>query len=132
MEYDEIAAKTLKKRKNSFVYVPFALFLRLFPLPGVSARLGRPAVFRRFFFDRDDVQTGNCDAAIVIKPNDNAASVRVNTSVISAGNAVTIAAAGDDREGLKRPSLQKMTHICDRLFLRIPRSRETGNSIKAA
>lgn len=68
-----------------------------------------PASLRRFvlllrslFFDRSDVQPGNGDAALIIKPNQDAAALRIDAGVVGARNAVASATACDNNEGLER------------------------------
>ena len=54
------------------------------------------------FFDGCDVQTGNCDAAVVIEPDYDTCAAGVDARVIGAWNRVAAAAGCHDREGLDR------------------------------
>jgi hypothetical protein len=94
--------------------------------------LSGTALFRGFFFNGDDMQAGHSDATVIIEPNDDAAAVRVDASMIGTGDSVTVAAAGDYREGFERPSLQKMADISDHCSSRVAKLCETRKSIEAA
>lgn len=69
----------------------------------ISAGLGRTVLGNPAFFDSNDVQTRNGNAAIVIKPNNHTTPVRMNACVIRTDDAVTMTSPRDDNERLKRP-----------------------------
>ena len=47
------------------------------------------------------MRTGESNAAVVLEPNDDTAALRIGARVIGTGNAIAIAAAGDDEKWLK-------------------------------
>ena len=59
------------------------------------------------------MQTGNRNAAVVIEPNDDSAAARVETSMIGAGDTISITAARNDGERLERSSLQMVANVSD-------------------
>ncbi len=59
------------------------------------------ATRRHPFLDGCNVESSNCHASIIIEPYDHAGAPWVKTGVIGAGNAISRAAAGNDRERLK-------------------------------
>jgi hypothetical protein len=68
---------------------------------------------RRFSLYRGDVQAGDDDTALIIKPYHDPAALWIDGRVVSTRNAVAIAAASDDDERLEWPRMQKLTNIAD-------------------
>ncbi len=48
------------------------------------------------------MRAGNRNAAVVLKPNDDATALRISARVIGTGNAIAIAVGGDYEKRLKR------------------------------
>ncbi len=59
------------------------------------------ATRRHPFLDGCHVESGNCHASIIIEPYDHAGAPWVKTGVIGAGNPISPATAGNDRERFK-------------------------------
>ncbi len=68
---------------------------------------------RWFLLNCRNMQTRNRYAAVVIKPDYHAASMGMNTGMISTGNVVTVAAARDDDKRFKRTGLQMVANVGD-------------------
>ena len=59
------------------------------------------------------MKTGKSYATVILKPHKHTAPLGVDVGMVWAGDAVAIPAAGDNEKGFERPSLQKLTNICD-------------------
>jgi hypothetical protein len=61
------------------------------------------SLLRGFVFDGNDVQACNSDAAIVIEPDNDPISIRINIGVVRARNVIAISTAGKDVKWLEYP-----------------------------
>ena len=78
---------------------------------GWSDGLGRPLRRTAVLLDRDNVDSRNSHAAVIIKPNCDPAPARVNTRVIRAGNRIAVTATGHDGKRLKRGCGKMLAYI---------------------
>ena len=66
---------------------------------------------RQTFLDGDDMESSDCDARVIVEPDNYASPTRIEASVIGALHGITLTAAGHDGKGFKGRGFQMLTNI---------------------
>lgn len=72
------------------------------------------------FLNGNDMQSRDRYTAVVVEPNDHPGSAWMDARVIRTGDAVTVAAARHNNEGLEWTGLQVLTHVSNHTVATLP------------
>ena len=72
--------------------------------------------FWGFLFSANNMETGQCHAALIIEPDHDLAPSGIDVSVVRTANAITISAAGQDIKHNEWSRLKQLPNVCDHGF----------------